>query len=131
MSFAHTFIAQGQATTLRSRARHVTPGWLNPYIVGHYRLEVVNDIFNDMGMSCLVILPHRTQSAAWRRAVRSLDTVAVSCEWSTWSVLHCSCLFICLAGINCATCTHVLPGHDGSDVMRLGNMCTCVGNMRP
>jgi hypothetical protein len=26
----------------------VTPGWLNPYIVGHYRLEVANDVFNGM-----------------------------------------------------------------------------------
>jgi hypothetical protein len=26
----------------------VALGWLNPYIAGHYRLEVTNDVFNDM-----------------------------------------------------------------------------------
>jgi hypothetical protein len=29
-------------------ARQVAIGWLNHYIVGHYRLEVANDVFNDI-----------------------------------------------------------------------------------
>jgi hypothetical protein len=32
----------------------VAPGWLDPYIVEHYQLEVENDGFNGMEMSCLV-----------------------------------------------------------------------------
>jgi hypothetical protein len=32
--------------TLCPRARQVALGWLNPYIAGHYRLEVANDVFN-------------------------------------------------------------------------------------
>jgi hypothetical protein len=43
------FIAQGRVVTLRSRAQQVALEWLNPYIVGHYRLEVANDVFNGMG----------------------------------------------------------------------------------
>jgi hypothetical protein len=31
-----------------SRARQVAPGWLNPYIVGHYQLELANDVSNGM-----------------------------------------------------------------------------------
>jgi hypothetical protein len=42
---------------------------LNPYIVVHYRLEVANDVFNNVGASCVVILEGRTRSAAWRSAV--------------------------------------------------------------
>jgi hypothetical protein len=36
---------------------------LDPYIVGHYRLEVANDVFNDVGMPGLIVLPRHPQSA--------------------------------------------------------------------
>jgi hypothetical protein len=39
------------AVTLCSRVRQVAPGWLDPYIVGHYRLEVPNDVFKGVSMS--------------------------------------------------------------------------------
>jgi hypothetical protein len=37
---------------------------LDPYIVGHYRLEVANDVFNGVGKSHLIVLPRRTRSAS-------------------------------------------------------------------
>jgi hypothetical protein len=66
----------------------VALGWLNPYIVGHYRLEVVNDVFNGMGTSSLVILPRRTRTAVWRCTVGSLGTVVVPSKWSAVLTLH-------------------------------------------
>jgi hypothetical protein len=68
--------------------------WLDPYIVGHYWLEVANDVFNSVAMPGLVILRRRTRSAAWRRAVGSLYTVAVPGEWSAALALHCSCTIV-------------------------------------
>jgi hypothetical protein len=59
----------------------VAPGWFDPYIVGHYQLEVANDVFNGMSTSDLVVLPRRTWSAAWHRAVGSPVTIAVPGEW--------------------------------------------------
>jgi hypothetical protein len=76
------------------------PGWLDPYIVGHYQLEVANVVFNGVGMSGLVVLPRHTQSAVWHRAVGSRNTVEVPGECSTVLVLHCS--------HNVAACPHVL-----------------------
>jgi hypothetical protein len=35
----------------------VAPGWLKPYTVGHYQVEVANDIFNGMGVSYPIALP--------------------------------------------------------------------------
>jgi hypothetical protein len=74
--------------------------WLNPYTVGHYRLEVANYVFNDMGTSGLVALPRCTRLAACHHAVGSLCTIVVSDEWSTGTMLHCSCTI--------AACSHVL-----------------------
>jgi hypothetical protein len=108
----------------------VAPGWLDPYIVGHYRLEVANNVFNGMGTPDVVVLPRHTRSAAWRRAVGSPGTVTVPDEWSTVLVLHCSRMSTRFAGIDCATCPHVLQTHDSPDVKRLGNVCVCVGNIR-
>jgi hypothetical protein len=51
-------------------------------------------------MSCPVVPPCRTQSTAWHHAIRSADTVAVHCEWSTRLVLYYSCTI--------AACPHVL-----------------------
>jgi hypothetical protein len=73
---------------------------LDPYIVGHYWLEVANDLFNGIGTSRPVILPHCTWSAVWHHAVGSPGTVVVSGEWSTVLVLHCS--------HTRAACPHVL-----------------------
>jgi hypothetical protein len=73
---------------------------LDPYIVGHYRLEVANDVFNDVGTSGLVVLPCRTCSVVWHHATGSPYTVAVSCEWSTGLTLHSRCTV--------ATCPHIL-----------------------
>jgi hypothetical protein len=42
------------------------------------------------GTSCLVVLSHRTWSAAWHHAVGSPGTIAVPCKWSTRPALHCS-----------------------------------------
>jgi hypothetical protein len=53
----------------------LAPGWLDPYIVGHYKLEVVNVVFNGVGMSGPVVLPHHT-----------VNIVAPYC-WAAW---HCS-----------------------------------------
>jgi hypothetical protein len=44
-------------------ARQVASGWLDPYIVGHYRLEVAKDVFSDVETSDLVVLSCRPQSA--------------------------------------------------------------------
>jgi hypothetical protein len=82
------------------------------------------------GTFYLFVLSRRAQSAAWRRTVGSLDTVAEPGEWSIGSVLHCSRLSARLIGINCVACPHVLQAYDGSDIRRLGNMRACVGNMR-
>jgi hypothetical protein len=49
----------------------VASGWLDPYIIGHYQLEVANDVFNNMKTSDLVILSRRPRSAVSRHAVRS------------------------------------------------------------
>jgi hypothetical protein len=40
------FIVQGRTVTLWPISWYVVPRWLNPYIIEHYRLEVVNDVFN-------------------------------------------------------------------------------------
>jgi hypothetical protein len=42
------------------------------------------------GTSCLVVLPRRTRSAAWRHAIGSPGTIAVLAKWSTVLALHCS-----------------------------------------
>jgi hypothetical protein len=78
----------------------VAPGWLDPYIVGHYWVEVGNDVFNNMGTSDLVALPRRTRSAVSHCAVGSPCTIAVPGEWSVVLPLHCSYIV--------ATCPHVL-----------------------
>jgi hypothetical protein len=78
----------------------VALGWLDPYIVGCYRLEVANDIFNGVGMSGLVVLPCNTRSAVWHHAIGSPYIVAVPCEWSTGLALHSSCTI--------AACPHIL-----------------------
>jgi hypothetical protein len=87
-------------------------------------LEVANDVFNDMEyiMSC------HPQFVAWHRAIGSHGTVAVPCEWSTGLGLHCRCMFVCLAGIKCVTCPHILQAYAGSDVRHLGNMRACLVN---
>jgi hypothetical protein len=108
----------------------VALGWLTPYTVGHYWLEVANDVFNDMGTSGLVILPSRNGSIAWYRAVGLLGTIAVPEEWSIGPTLHCSRMSACLADINCTICPHVLQAHDGPDVRRLRNMRMCIRNMQ-
>jgi hypothetical protein len=101
---------------------------LNPYTVGHYQLEVTNDVFNDVGMSGLVVLPCCTRSAVWLHAVGSPDTVAVPDEWALVLTLYNSHMSACLAVIDCATWPHVLHAHDDPDVRRLGNLRACVGN---
>jgi hypothetical protein len=73
---------------------HCDPGWWDPSTVGYYRLEVANDVFNSVGMSGLVVLPHRAWSTAWPRHVGS------PYEWSTGSALHCRHIV--------GTCPHVL-----------------------
>jgi hypothetical protein len=42
----------------------VAPGWLDPYIVGSYRLEVANDVFNDIEyvLSCRPATSHSVRS---------------------------------------------------------------------
>jgi hypothetical protein len=65
----------------------------------------------------------------WRRAVESLDTVAMPDEWYIVLVLHCSCMSARLAGIDCAARPHVLQAHDDTDVRRLGNLRVCIENM--
>jgi hypothetical protein len=110
----------------------VAQGWLDLYRVGHYRLEVANDVFNGVGTSDLVVLPHRTQSAVWRHAVASPGTVVVLGEWSTVLALHCSRTI--------AACAHVLqtltvlPAHTSCrHMMALMSgalkMSACVVNM--
>jgi hypothetical protein len=128
------FIAQSQTVTLSPGARQVAPEWLNPYIAGHYWLEVANDVFNDIEyvMSC-----HLT-------TLRMVCGMAPSC-WVIWHysgglrvvnraivVLwpHYSRLSAHLASINDTACLDILHAHDGSGVRRLGNMCACLGNTR-
>jgi hypothetical protein len=45
-------------------------GWLNPYTVGHYRLEVANDVFNGTGASHLIVLLCYTQPVVWPYPVK-------------------------------------------------------------
>jgi hypothetical protein len=54
----------------------VAPEWLNPYIAGHYRLEVANNVFNGMEhvLSCRPTTLHTVHGMA-------------SSRWVTW---HCS-----------------------------------------
>jgi hypothetical protein len=66
----------------------LAPGWLDPYIVGHYKLEVVNVVFNGVGMSGPVVLPHHTVNIV--ATVGPPGTVAVPGKWSAALVLHCS-----------------------------------------
>jgi hypothetical protein len=106
----------------------MAPTWLDPYIVWHYRLEVANDVFNGVGTSGLVVLSRRTRLVAWCRAVGSPGTATVLGEWPTVLASHCSCLSVCLAGIDCAACPHVLQAHDSPDVRHLENVHACVGN---
>jgi hypothetical protein len=73
-------------------------------------------------------LPRCTRSAAWRRAVESLGTVAVPGKWSTVLMLHYSrtidaCLHILQAW-------SVLPAHTSCSLMMaltsgVSEMCTC------
>jgi hypothetical protein len=56
-------------------------------------------------------------------------TVAVPDKWSIVPISHCRCISTRPAGIDYATCLHVLQAHDGPDVRRRGNMRACVGNM--
>jgi hypothetical protein len=89
-----------RAVTMWPKTRQVVLGWLNPYIIGHYQLEVVNDVFNGMRYD-MSYRPGRTRSAAaWCHAVRLPGTVAVHLEWSTGPTLHCS--------RTVAACPHVL-----------------------
>jgi hypothetical protein len=37
------------------KARQVTLGQLNPYVVGHHRSGVANDVFNGVGTPGLVV----------------------------------------------------------------------------
>jgi hypothetical protein len=81
---------------------------------------------------CLVILPCRPQSTAWRRAVGPANTIAEPSEWSIGPALHCSHII--------ATCPHLLqaltmlPARTSYRVMMaltsgtLENMHACVGN---
>jgi hypothetical protein len=77
-----------------TRWLHCDLGWWDPSTVGHYCLEVANDVFNGVGTSSLVVLPHRTWSTAWHRPV------GLPYEWSTRLALHCRYIV--------ATCSHVL-----------------------
>jgi hypothetical protein len=108
----------------------MAPRWLDPYIVGHYQLEVANDIFNDVELFVPVILSRRPRSAAWHRAVGPPCTVAVTGEWPAALTLHCSHMSSCLAGIVYGAYLHVLQAHNGLDVRRLGYVRMCVRNMR-
>jgi hypothetical protein len=114
LSFVWHFIPQGRTVTLWHRARQVASGWLDPYIVGHSRLEVVNDVFNDMGTSGLVVLPG---------------------EWSAVLVLHYS--HIVAAYPHVLQVVTVVPAHTpGSPIMALasGALETCtpaLGTCKP
>jgi hypothetical protein len=105
LSFVWHFIPQGRTVTLWHGARQVAPGWLDPYIVGHSRLEVVNDVFNDMGTSGLVVLPG---------------------EWSVVLVLHYN--HTVAAYPHVLQVVTVVPAHtSGSPIMALasGALETC------
>jgi hypothetical protein len=67
----------------------VAPGWLNPYIVGDYQLEVANDAFNGMWyiLSCHPTRSHSVRSMT--HAVGSSGIVAMPGEWSAGPVLQC------------------------------------------
>jgi hypothetical protein len=56
-----TFYSSRLGSYTMTQARQVALGWLDPYIVGHYRLEVENNVFNGVGTSSLIVLPCRTR----------------------------------------------------------------------
>jgi hypothetical protein len=100
----------------------VAPGWLDPYIIGHYQLEIANDIFNDVKTSDLIVLSRRPSVSGVAPCCQVACIVAVTGEWAATMTLHCRC--------NVVVCSHVLQVHDNSDVKRLKNVRACVGNMR-
>jgi hypothetical protein len=106
----------------------VAIGWLIPYIVGHYRLEVANDVFNVMGyvLSCHPAMSHSvcSMTSCCRDAWYCSGALRVVNRAGAVLQTQCSCMFTCLAVIKCTACSHVLQTHDGSDVMRIENMCT-------
>jgi hypothetical protein len=58
--------------------------------------------------SCPVALPCHARSAVWHHPVGSSRTVAVFCEWSTGTTLHCIHLSAHLTYHDGAACLHVL-----------------------
>jgi hypothetical protein len=48
------FIAHGRVVTMSPKARQVALGQVKPYVVGHRRPGVANDLFNNVGMPGLV-----------------------------------------------------------------------------
>jgi hypothetical protein len=61
-----SFIAQGWAVTTSAKARQVASGQIKPYVVGHHRPQVANDVFNDVGTPGLVacLTAHGQQGGA-------------------------------------------------------------------
>jgi hypothetical protein len=95
------FIVQGRTVTMSPKARQVALGQVGPYAIGHQRLGVANDFFNDMDTPGLVAC-HATLGQQCDTVLsESLDTVAALEEWFIVLTLHCS--------RTVATCLSVLP----------------------
>jgi hypothetical protein len=62
--------------------RQVTPGWLDPYILGRYLAGVANDDLNGMEVVASCRLATSSACVARRRIVGLLGTVAIHHEWA-------------------------------------------------
>jgi hypothetical protein len=97
------------------------PRWLSPYMVGHYRLEIANNIFNGMRYipTCRPARKHSVCSMVLYFRVDWHCSGVL--RWSTGPTLHCSRMYTCFACIKCVDCLHVLQINDVSDTLK-----TCV-----
>jgi hypothetical protein len=73
---AQAFYSSRPSSHIESQGPTTGPGWLKPYTVWFYRLDIANDIFNDVEyvMSC------------YSAMLRSVSGMATSCQ----VVSHCS-----------------------------------------
>jgi hypothetical protein len=128
LSSARPFIAQGRAVTLWPKAQQVVLGWLNSYTVGHYQLEVANDVFNDMEyvMSCHSATPYSVSN------MTPCCRIVWHCNSVLWVVnrvdvalqQHRSRLSARPADIKYAVYLYILQAHDGSDAS-WKHACVC------
>jgi hypothetical protein len=76
------FIAQGHGKYNVTQGPTSGPGWLDPYVLGHYLHGVVNDVFNGMEAVVSCHLATSRVCAVQRWVVGKPRIVAVHHEWA-------------------------------------------------